>query len=131
MISGLSFASGRAQLARAALEAMAHQTHDLAMAFAADGKAWQSLRIDGGMSANDWMAQDLANMLDMPVERPAFVETTALGAALCAAVGAGLYPGLEEAASAMRGETRHFAPQMTDAVRQERLARWKKALAAA
>ena len=131
VISGLSFASGRAQLARAALEAMAHQTHDLAMAFAADGKAWQSLRIDGGMSANDWMAQDLANMLDMPVERPAFVETTALGAALCAAVGAGLYPGLEEAASAMRGETRHFAPQMTDAVRQERLARWKKALAVA
>ena len=83
IISGLSFASGKAQLARAALEAMAHQMHDLAAAFAADGAPWPALRIDGGMSANDWMAQDLANILDLSVERPAFVETTALGAAMC------------------------------------------------
>ena len=103
---------------------------DLARAFAADGAAWRNLRIDGGMSANDWMAQDLADLLGLPVERPDFVETTALGAALCAAVGAGLYPSLELAAETMRGLTRDFAPAMERDVREERLARWRLALAA-
>lgn len=130
VIAGLSFASGRAEIARAALEAMAQQTHDLAAAFAADGAPWAALRIDGGMSANDWMAQDLADILDLPVERPDFVETTALGAALSAAVGAGLYPSLTAAAAAMRGPARHFAPAMEADVRVERLARWRRALAA-
>ena len=57
-------------IVRAALEAMAHQTHDLMTAFAADGAAWECLKIDGGMAANDWLAQDLADMLDLEVERP-------------------------------------------------------------
>ncbi|WP_379548008.1 glycerol kinase [Qipengyuania sp. DSG2-2] len=131
VIAGLSFASGKAQIARAALEAMAHQTHDLAQAFAADGAEWKTLRIDGGMSANDWMAQDLANMLGLTVERPDFVETTALGAAIAASVGAGLHPDLPSAAQAMRGGVRSFEPAMGNAVRDARLARWKKALAAA
>ena len=131
VISGLSFASGRAQIARAALEAMAHQTHDLARAFAADGAAWSRLNIDGGMSANDWMAQDLADILDLPVERPDFVETTALGAAICASVGAGLHPDLASAARAMRGPARGFAPAITKMVREDRLARYARALAAA
>lgn len=131
LIAGLSFANGRAQIARAALEAMAHQTHDLAAAFAADGARWRTLRIDGGMSANDWMAQDLADMLGLPVERPGFVETTALGAAICAAVGAGLHTSLEAAAAAMRGKTRTFRPALADAQRDARLARWKRALASA
>lgn len=130
VIAGLSFASGRAQIARAALEAMAHQTHDLAEAFAADGTAWQTLRIDGGMSANDWMAQDLADMLGVIVERPDFVETTALGAAMLAAVGAGIHASLEDAARAMRGKVRRFEPEMAASTRDERLARWRKALAA-
>lgn len=130
VIAGLSFASGRAQIARAALEAMAHQTHDLADAFAADGAGWTGLRIDGGMSANDWMAQDLADMLDIPVERPDMVETTALGAAILAAVGAGLFGSLEDAARAMRGTVRTFEPRMSEQVRVERLQRWEKALAA-
>ena len=131
LISGLSFSTGRAQIARAALEAMAHQTHDLAEAFSADGARWQTLRIDGGMSANDWMAQDLADCLGVTVERPAFVETTALGAALCAAVGAGIHATLEDAAQAMRGETRQFEPALDRKDRDERLARWRTALAAA
>ena len=130
VIAGLSFASDRAQLARAALEAMAHQTHDLAAAFAADGAPWSMLRIDGGMAANDWMAQDLADMLGIAVERPDFVETTALGAAFCAAVGAGLYPTLDDAAQAMRGAARCFSPRIDEAARAERLVRWRKALAA-
>ncbi|MGN6496333.1 MAG: glycerol kinase [Tsuneonella sp.] len=131
VISGLSFATGKAQLARAALEAMAHQTHDLATAFAADGAPWCTLRIDGGMSANDWMAQDLADMLGLTVERPDLVETTALGAAMLAAVGAGLQPDLPIAAKAMRGSVRCFEPSMANGVRQDRLTRWRKALAAA
>ncbi|MEM6908936.1 MAG: glycerol kinase GlpK [Pseudomonadota bacterium] len=131
LIAGLSFASGKAELARAALEAMSHQTHDLAQAFKADGYAWETLRIDGGMAANDWMAQDLADMLAVPVERPAMVETTALGAAMLAAYGAGLYSSLNEAGAAMSGDVVRFEPQMDDTVREERLERWRKALAAA
>lgn len=128
-ITGLSFASTRAHLARAALEAMAMQTRDLAEAFAADGATWKHLRIDGGMSANDWMAQDLADILGLPVERPEFVETTALGAAMLAALGAGLFGSLEEAGRAMAGRRRVFAPDMPSHVRQERVARWHRALA--
>ncbi|WP_390550505.1 glycerol kinase [Qipengyuania sp. MTN3-11] len=131
VIAGLSFSSGRAEMARAALEAMAHQTHDLAEAFAADGAPWTGLRIDGGMSANDWMAQDLADVLGMAVERPDFVETTALGAALCAATGAGIHASLEAAAVAMRGSARSFEPAMDEGTRRARLGRWRAALAAA
>ena len=131
VISGLSFASGRAQIARAALEAMAHQTHDLASAFAADGAPWTHLRIDGGMSANDWMAQDLADILEIEVERPDFIETTALGAAILAAVGCGLHADLETAALTMRSETTTFSPKMDGGVRTSRLARYSKALSAA
>ncbi|MXO89384.1 glycerol kinase GlpK [Pontixanthobacter aquaemixtae] len=131
VIAGLSFATGRAQIARAALEAMAHQTYDLAEAFAADGAKWTSLKIDGGMSANDWMAQDISNLLDLPVERPDFVETTALGAAMLAAKGAGLAASLDEASQTMRGAVGSFEPSMSGDVRQARLAGWRKALTAA
>ena len=84
--------------------------------------------IDGGMSANDWMAQDLADMLTIDVERPAFVETTALGAAMLAAVGCGLFPSLEDAAS-MRGGVTRFAPMLDNDARASRLAGWADALA--
>lgn len=126
-IAGLSFSAKKAHIARAALEAMAHQTHDLKTAFAADGADWAELRIDGGMVANDWMAQDLADILAIDVERPAFIETTALGAAMLAAVGAGLYPSLE-AATDMRGGVTRFQPAMPDADRQTRLNGWGDAL---
>jgi glycerol kinase len=128
-ISGLSFASGRAQVVRAALEAMTMQVWDLAEAFAADGAEWRALRIDGGMSANSWMAQDLADVLGVPVERPDFVETTALGAATLAGLGAGLFADLAGAVRAMRGGTRAFVPSKDDAWRADRLARWRRALA--
>ena len=126
-ISGLSFAAKKAHVARAALEAMAHQTYDLKTAFAADGADWAELRIDGGMVTNDWMAQDLADMLAIDVERPAFVETTALGAAMLAAVGCGLYHSLEEAAQ-MRGGVTRFAPTLDPSAREIRLAGWADAL---
>ena len=126
-ICGLSFATGRAEIVRAALEAMAHQTHDLMAAFAADGAEWQRLRIDGGMAANDWLAQDLADMLDLEVERPDFVETTALGAAMLAGVGCGLFGSLQEA-SAMRGRTKRFDPALALPMREQRLAGWRRAV---
>ena len=129
-ICGLSFATGRAQIVRAALEAMAHQTHDLRTAFAADGANWSCLKIDGGMSANNWLAQDLADILDVPVERPGFVETTALGAAMLAATGAGLFPTLS-AATAMRGPVERFDGAMTAQVRGARLQNWGRAIAGA
>ena len=129
LVCGMSFATTRAHIVRAALEAQAHQAHDLMQAFAADGVRWEKLRIDGGMSANNWLAQDLADVLDLPVERPAFVETTALGAAMLAAVGAGIHVDLQAAADEMRGDVTHFEPKMGDHERQRRMAGWKDALA--
>jgi glycerol kinase len=126
-ISGLSFASGRGHIVRAALEAQAHQTSDLMKAFAGDGAAWECLKVDGGMVANDWLAQDLADMLDLEVERPKFVETTALGAAMLAGVGVGLFGSLEEA-SAMRGAVERFVPKMAKEDRVARLDAWGDAV---
>ena len=126
-ISGLSFATGKAHIARAALEAMAYQAHDLKTAFAADGIDWELLRIDGGMVANDWMAQDMADLLGIVVERPKFAETTALGAAMLAGVGAGVFDGLDEA-KAMRGAVETFTPSLAEDERQQRLAGWKTAV---
>jgi glycerol kinase len=126
-IHGLTFAAKKAHVARAALEAMAHQTHDLKTAFAADGADWECLRVDGGMVANGWLVQDLADILDVEVERPDFAETTALGAAMLAGVGAGLYPTLADAAI-MRGALGKYQPAMDAATREERLAGWKDAL---
>ena len=128
-LSGLSFATGKAHVARAALEAQAYQAHDLKSAFAADGVDWAEVRIDGGMAANDWMAQDLADMLDLVVERPGFVESTALGAAMLAATGAGLYPDLAGAAGTMRGTATRFTPALAAGKRKTRLAGWQSALA--
>ncbi|HEY0085839.1 MAG TPA: glycerol kinase GlpK [Allosphingosinicella sp.] len=126
-ITGLSFASRRAHIARAALEAMAYQTHDLMTAFAADGARWECLKIDGGMAANSWMAQDLADVLALRVERPEFVETTALGAAMLAGVGCGMFASSEEAAS-MRGRVEQFETEMKQEVRGARLEGWRKAV---
>ena len=126
-IHGLTFAAKKAHVARAALEAMAHQTHDLKTAFAADGADWAELRVDGGMVSNGWMVQDLADILAIEVERPDFAETTALGAAMLAAVGAGLYGSLAEAA-VMRGNVGRFTPAMEASARDVRLTGWKDAL---
>ena len=129
LIAGLSFSTGKAHIVRAALESMSCQTYDLATAFAADGARWESLRIDGGMSANDWLAQDIADILNIAVERPRFVETTALGAAVAAATGAGWFADLQGAVEAMRGPIDRFEPEMDEGVRKERLERWAQALA--
>lgn len=127
-ISGLSLASTRAHIVRAALESMAYQTQDLRGAFAADGVDWNLLRIDGGMVANDWLAQDLSDILVLSVERPTFIESTALGAAMLAATGAGIYDRLPEAVNAMRCAPKVFEPSLAADIRAERLAGWRVAL---
>jgi glycerol kinase len=106
---------------------MAHQCHDLKQAFAADGADWNLLRIDGGMSGNDWLAQDLADILNVTLERPTDIETTARGAAMLASVGAELHRSLEEAC-AMLPPTEHFSPLMNADVRASRLAGWRAIL---
>jgi glycerol kinase len=126
-LSGLSFSTGKAHIVRAALEAMAHQAHDLKTAFAADGVDWACVRIDGGMVANNWMAQDMADMLGVDVERPKFAETTALGAAMLAGIGCGLFADLAEA-SAMRGQVETFQPRIAADERAARLDGWRAAV---
>jgi glycerol kinase len=127
MIEGISGGTTRAHIVRACLEAMSHQTADLFDAFAADGVAPACLRVDGGMVANDWLCQDLADMLDLKVERPKVIETTALGAAMLAALGAGLFDSLE-AAQAMWQPDRIFEPAQDAGRRHERRAGWRKAV---
>jgi glycerol kinase len=129
LICGISFATTRAHIVRAALEAQAHQVHDLMKAFEADGVGWERLRIDGGMVANNWLAQDLADMLDLPVERPGFVETTALGAAMLAAVGAGIHGDLENCVVAMDSGVTRFSATLGEDERARRLNGWREAIA--
>ena len=82
---GLTRGTGRAQVVRAVLEGVAHRGADLIDAAESDsGTRIESLRVDGGMAANDWFAQSLADLLGVPVDRPTVIETTALGAALTA-----------------------------------------------
>ncbi|WP_109806642.1 FGGY family carbohydrate kinase [Sphingosinithalassobacter portus] len=123
-ISGLSFATGKRHIVRAALESQALQTHDLKTAFAADGADWTRLRIDGGMVCNDWIAQDMADMLGIPVDRPVMPETTALGAAMLAARGCGIFTSLKNA-DAMRSAVETFEPKLDEDARQARLAGWQ------
>ena len=107
-ILGLTRDSGVAHIVRAALEAVAYQTADLVDAMVADMQdgatdeaGLGTLRVDGGMVVNDWLCQFLADMLDRPVERPAVVETTALGAAYLAGLAAGVYGSLDAVAAGL------------------------------
>ncbi len=128
-VFGLTRDSGPAHLARAALESVCYQTRDLARAMSGDtGEALGNVRVDGGMTANDWLLQFLADMVDAPVERPVITETTALGAAYLAGLHAGVYEGLDEIASQWRHE-RTFTPRMASSERDTLLAGWDRSVA--
>ena len=127
LLTGLSGGTTRAHIARATLEAMGQQTADLLDALGADGVSTARLRVDGGMVANDWLCQDLADTLGLPVERPRVIETTALGAAMCAGVGAGLFADLT-AAAAMAQPDRIFSPAIDAPTRAARRAGWAHAV---
>jgi glycerol kinase len=126
-ILGLQRGSTIAHIARAALESVAFQTAELLEAMAKDGVAPQRLRVDGGMTRNDWFLQFMADVLGIEVVRPKNVETTVLGAAILAALGSGEFSSLEEVASFWKLD-RKFEPQMNREERASRLAGWKEAV---
>lgn len=127
VLSGLTRASGRAHIVRAALEATAYQTADLLDAMAEDGVGASSLKVDGGMVRNDWLLQFLADTLGVPVDRPRVMEITALGAAYLAGRQSGLYGGFDEFAALWQRDAR-FEPRL-DAVTRCRLRDgWRRAL---
>ncbi|MCB9981057.1 MAG: glycerol kinase GlpK [Rhodospirillales bacterium] len=128
MITGMSRESTKAHVVRAALEAQAYQTLDLLAAMEDDGghKA-DVIRIDGGLAANGFVCQFLADMLQRPVEVPAVVETTAWGAAMLAGVQAGVFEDLEAAARGWKA-VRHYEPQMSVGERDGLYSGWKVAL---
>ena len=126
-IYGLTRGSGRAELARATLESVGFQTRDLIDAVRGDGVETTVLRVDGGMAASDWTMQFLADVLDLPVDRPVDLETTARGAAWLAGYHAGFYPGPAE--WAVRWERdRRFAPTMEGDTRERKLRGWRDAV---
>ncbi|HWW48085.1 MAG TPA: glycerol kinase GlpK [Xanthobacteraceae bacterium] len=128
---GLTRGTGPAELAHAALESVCYQTHDLWAAMRADwpdaAKANAVLRVDGGMTASDWTMQRLADLIDAPVDRPVIQETTALGAAYLAGLGAGVYPEPARFADNWRLE-RRFKPNMSSATRERKLNGWRAAV---
>jgi glycerol kinase len=130
-ILGLTRGATRREIARAALECVAFQTRDLVAAMRADAggpSAYAEIRVDGGMSASDWTMQFLADMLDAPVDRPAIVETTAVGAAFLAGWRAGVFPGPQDFAQRWRAE-RRFTPAMPAEERESRYRGWREAVA--
>jgi glycerol kinase len=133
LLTGMTRGTTKKELARAVLECVGYQTKDLLDAMQADlGTAWSEartvIRVDGGMSASDWTMQFLADILAAPVDRPACLETTALGAAYLAGMAAGLYPDPETFAATWSGE-RRFEPKMPAAERNRKYRGWQDAMA--
>ena len=127
-ILGLTRATGPAEIVRAALEAVCYQTRDLLEAMRADGvSGLEALRVDGGMVANDWLLQQLADTLGVPVERPVVAETTALGAAYIAGLRNGFFGDLSDIAQGWRSSGR-FEPRADEAARRSGYAGWLEAV---
>jgi len=128
---GLTRATGPRELAHAALESVCFQTADLLAAMKADwpeaAKAFDTLRVDGGMANSDWTMQRLADLLGCTVDRPQIRETTALGAAYLAGLHVGFFPEPDRFLDRWRLE-RRFEPQMEPAARERKLAGWSSAV---
>jgi glycerol kinase len=131
VISGLTRASGKAHIVRAALEGIAFQCKDLIDAMEADsGQPIRELRVDGGAAVNNFLMQFQADILGKTVVRPVDVETTALGAAYLAGIAEGVWSGAEEVESFWRIE-RRFEPGMAATRRDELVTKWKEAVSRA
>jgi glycerol kinase len=129
-IVGLTRGTGRAHLARAALEAMTYATVDVLHAMEADsGVEARELRVDGGATANDWLMTFQAGVLGIPVRRPPLLETTALGAAGLAGLAAGVW-GSGDDFLAAQGEPSFFSPDMDESERAPLLEGWRRAVRA-
>jgi len=131
LVSGLTRATGRAHLVRAALESIALQSKDLIDTMEADsGEPIRELRVDGGAAVNNFLMQFQADILGKKVVRPVDVETTALGAAYLAGVAENIWYGTDEVEAFWRVE-RCFEPKMPEARRLEMIAGWHDAVARA
>jgi glycerol kinase len=127
-IVGLSRGTGRAHIARAALESIAFQSAEVLFAMQKDaGQPLIELRVDGGATANDLLMQFQADVLGVPVVRPEVTETTALGAAYLAGLGTGFWGSPAEVAANWRAE-RRFEPAMSRDEASARLSRWSHAV---
>ena len=127
-IVGLTRGSGRAQIIRATLESIAYQTRDVVTAMTADsGLALETLRVDGGAVVNNFLMQFQADILGVPVQRPAITETTALGAAYLAGLATGFWTSQEEIASQWQLE-RSFEPAMSVDQRESLYSGWQRAV---
>lgn len=125
---GITRSTGRAEIVRAGLEASCFQTLDLLETAKEDGTQLpDSLHVDGGLCNNAWFLQNLADILQLPIQRPENVETTAAGAALCAALGAGLTQ-LDSVQGFSRKGIKTFLPQMQASERDQRYAAWRNAV---
>ena len=125
---GMTRGTGRAHIARAALEAIAYQSADLMDAMAADcGKRPEMLQVDGGASANSFLMQFQADITAIPVVRPRVLETTALGAALLAGLGVGVYTSAKETTKGWQKDL-EFTPRMDEGTRKLNLKGWHKAV---
>jgi glycerol kinase len=128
-IVGLTRGAGRRQIVRATLESLAYQSRDVIDVMNRDaGLAVRELRVDGGAAANDFLMQFQADLLGIPVDRPAMVETTAAGAAFLAGLATGFWSGTDELASVRRSE-RVFEPRGGAAERDALYAGWRAAVA--
>ena len=128
-IHGLTRDSGRAHLARAALESVCLQTRDLMAAMEADGGvAIKRIRVDGGMVENAWLLQALADIADVTVERPRVIETTALGAAWLAGLQAGVFQSTDDIGARWARDA-EFTPCMPDGKRERLVRGWESAVA--
>ena len=127
-ILGLTRDMGKCEIVRAALDAVCYETRDLLEAMRRDmGKGLKSLKVDGGMVANDWFCQRLADLTGLKVERPKVTETTALGAAYLAGLGAGLFRN-EKDIAARWALDRSFVPDMKKTERDRLYRGWQKAI---
>jgi glycerol kinase len=126
-IVGLTRGTGRAEIVRAAVEAMAYQTCDVVEAMTQDsGSALDELRVDGGAVVMDVLCQLQADLLGIPVRRPRLTETTALGAAYLAGLGAGVWS--ESDLGGLWKLDRGFEPAISRDQAQSKLARWREAV---
>ncbi len=125
---GITRGTGLAEIARAAIDAMAYQVADVVGAMVADARVGLGvLRVDGGAATNDRLCQFQADLLGVPVERPVNTETTAIGAAMLAGSAVGVWRDLEQLASA-RAVDRRFEPSMEPARRERLLHGWHRAV---
>jgi glycerol kinase len=127
-IFGITRGTGQAQLVRAALEAIAYQVSDLAVAMEADaGKPIEVLNVDGGASANNFLIQFQSDILERTLHRPQNRETTAMGAAYLAGLATGFWSGIDELRS-LRSSDDVFTPKMDAEKRAELLDGWHEAI---